>query len=81
VIGPSGIAPLAQRQLAAWQAIAAKWTIAKRDDQMACGKCDGAVMALADQHGTGYRISSDVILAAVVMHLRACHAEVEPAGL
>ena len=79
--GPQGIAPLALRQLAAWQAVAAGWTATVAEDHLRCVACQASILAVGDPRGIRYMITSQMILDATVMHLRARHAEMEPAGL
>jgi hypothetical protein len=84
VIGPSGIAPLAQRQLAAWQALAADWPVHATDEdgqiKLACGECGRGIVPLRNTTGD-YHYVLRHFTDATVMHLRQRHAEVEPAGL
>lgn len=85
MLGPSGLAPLALRQLAAWQEIASAWPreLAERDGQQitTCGKCGQGLWLLTDTHGSTYRYRPEQEQAMIVLHLRARHAEMEPAGL
>jgi hypothetical protein len=90
MIGPSGIAPLAQRQLAAWQQLAADWPllVERRTEASGlkvlhhvCAECFSSVFALQDQAGQSFRVTPQHVLDATVMHLRARHADLEPAGL
>ena len=82
---PSGIAPLAQRQLTAWQDLARSWSfaLAERDGQriMACGECGAGIWLITDTTGTEYAYDGDQKLGMVVLHLRARHADLEPDGL
>lgn len=81
MLGPYGIGPVAARQLAAWQQVAAEWRLSLRDGHLACAACDTSVLSLVGPDGKPFWIYPDVILAGTVSHLRACHADVEPAGL
>ena len=79
--GPQGIAPLALRQLAAWQDVAARWTATADGDHLRCVACEASILPVGDPRGFRYMVTSQMILDATVMHLRARHAEMEPAGL
>ena len=93
MIGPSGLAPLALHQLAAWQRLAQEWplVIAERDTpgdtgplrihaHLTCTSCEASIFTLHD--GTaGYMVTPQMITDATVRHLRARHADMEPAGL
>lgn len=84
MIGPAGIAPLAQRQLAAWQRVAADWPVhaIDQDDEMhlACGECGRSIVPLRNGSGD-YHYNLSHFTDATVMHLRARHADMEPPGL
>jgi hypothetical protein len=95
VIGPSGIAPLAQRQLAAWQQVAMGWplVIAERETtaehprlagviqlHLTCQHCEASVAVLHDG-AAGYLLTPQLILDCTVNHLRRRHADQEPSGL
>jgi hypothetical protein len=73
--------PLALHQLSAWQELAARWASYVDDDHLRCTACDGSILPVGDPKGIRYMITSQMILDATVMHLRARHAEMEPAGL
>ena len=84
MMGPSGIAPLAQRQLATWQAIAADWPVHAVDEdgqiKLACERCGAGFVPLRNSTGD-YHYRLGHFTDATVLHLRARHAEVEPDGL
>ena len=71
MLGPSGLAPLALHQLAAWQQVAAGWQLRLDHGHLRCADCEGPVLAVADAHGRPYRITGQMITDATVMHLRA----------
>jgi hypothetical protein len=86
MIGPSGLAPLALHQLAAWQRLAGEWSLCSAELapgqlHLTCVMCDASVMALHDAHGGPYYFNWQIVLDATVMHLRARHADLEPVGL
>jgi hypothetical protein len=83
VIGPSGLAGLAVRQLAAWQAVAMNWPLmmAGEDPHLRCGDCEASVVPLADRLDCSYLVTPQITLDATVRHLRARHADMEPGGL
>ena len=57
VTGPPGIAPLALRQLAAWQAVAAGWTATMAEDHLRCAACEASILAVGDPRGIRYMIT------------------------
>jgi hypothetical protein len=84
MIGPRGIAPMAQRQLAAWQEIAASWgfTAAERDGQsvIVCGECGMGMWLATDRAGSAYTYTEAEKQAHIVLHLRTRHPGMEPPG-
>jgi hypothetical protein len=71
------IAPLAVKQLAAWEAIAAHWRTEVDDSgYLRCGECVQAIVRKTDDHGTHYELSAPEILAMTVAHIRQAHSEV-----
>ena len=88
MIGPSGLAPLALHQLAAWQQLGREWPI-KADFRegtegahwyMSCYQCNYAIYQLTDESGS-FQVTPQMILDLTVLHLRQRHADMEPAGL
>lgn len=82
--GPHGIAPVAARQLAAWEAIGREWKTAKVFDvdtgtwNEACAECWDGLYRLTDRHGKPYAYSEADRLAAIVAHLRRSHLDLDP---
>jgi hypothetical protein len=73
-----GIAPLAQQQLAAWEAIARYWPTVDDGSHERCGNCGQSIRALADNCGRPYQYIPEQRLALTVAHLRQAHAELDP---
>lgn len=74
---------LAERQLAAWQAIARDWPTRLRPDQrwpsvVECTACHKGILLATDEAGHVYQYSEDTQLALVVHHLRNFHSELDP---
>lgn len=75
---------LAERQLAAWQAIAETWptSIDWNDDGLRsvrrCDACGKGIMLSTDQAGALYMYTDEQWLALVVLHLRNHHAGLDP---
>lgn len=70
---------LAERQLAAWQAIARTWDA--RDCQQTVRVCNGCKLGMylvTDQTGIPYQYTDDELLTMVVLHLRNHHMELDP---
>jgi hypothetical protein len=71
------LAPLAVKQLEAWEKIAGQWLLIPqwRDDQfhMVCYVCDVSVFAASEQS-----LTPNVFMAATVAHLRNVHRELDP---
>ena len=84
MIGPSGIAPLALHQLAAWQRLAQDWPVHATDEdgqiKLACGHCGAGMVPLRNETGD-YHYPLQHFTNATVLHLRQRHADMEPAGL
>ena len=73
------IAPVAARQLATWEEIAADWTWRLRDARVAaCSHCGKGIALVHDSDGKAYVYSEDQWRALVVLHLRAWHADLDP---
>lgn len=83
MIGHSGIGPLATRQLAAWQELAATWPLraGRTGSHLVCAGCDASVLPLVDGGDLPYAVTVQMITDATVMHLRRRHADMEPGGL
>ena len=86
MIGPSGLAPLALHQLAAWQQLAREWSLSSKELapgqlHLVCVMCDASILALHDTNGGPYYFTWWIVLDATVMHLRRRHADMEPGGL
>ena len=81
--GPHPIGGLAIRQLAAWQALAARWPLELDSDGYPwiwrCPDCGIGVMLDTDTRGVPYRWTEADRLSAVVLHLRTRHATLDPA--
>ena len=74
------LAPLAVRQLAAWEDIARGWP-SRPDADGKCQRCQAcgvALYRLADDAGRPYRYGPGQVLAQTVAHLRQAHAELDP---
>lgn len=79
MLGPGGIAPLAQRQLAAWQQLAAGWRLQLNERfSLRCDDCGALVVLLTDALDHSYRVTPQQITDATVMHLRRCHEDLDP---
>jgi hypothetical protein len=86
-----GLAPLAQAQLAAWRAYAARWYwhLTRRETETGhrlgagteqyhavCAACDTS-MAVLMSEGTGYLMNTEQLLDGVTRHLRNQHRGIE----
>ena len=69
---------LAERQLAAWEAIAEDWPVSESDRVYRCGDCAGGVALATDMGGVRYLYTHEQYLALVVLHLRNHHADLDP---
>lgn len=69
---------LAAAQLAAWEAIAAEWTLLSSPQVSVCGQCHKGVILRADSYGIPYRYTREQELALIVLHLRSHHADLDP---
>jgi hypothetical protein len=85
MIGPRGIAPLALRQLAAWEELAATWPLVsvQRDGRqvMICPECGIGIWLATDPRGGTYRYTDEEKQAHIVLHLRTRHPDMEPPGV
>ena len=78
MFGPVGLAPLARLQLAAWEDIARDWPLYLDGGQQRCASCHAGVFPVSGPDGKPYQWAEEQILANVVRHLRARHAELDP---
>ena len=69
---------LAERQLAAWQEIAAHWPLRITTDVCECVQCGKGVYLIRDTRGLPFRWTYDQRLAQTVLHLRNHHADLDP---
>lgn len=67
------IDPIALRQLARWQQLAAKWPFSRDENYWRCGDCMAIIHQVWDSRGNRYDISSADIAALEVAHLRRRH--------
>lgn len=75
------LAPVAIRQLAAWEKIAEAWQAKVALDEEGvgrCGDCGKGVLVWIDRHGSPYRYTHEQVLALTVLHLRNHHADLDP---
>ena len=82
------LAPVAERQLAAWEAIARDWPLYEDGDCERCASCHQNVIAVTDvlapvEEGTSrrpaaYAYTDEQRLALVVAHLRQAHMDLDP---
>lgn len=74
------IGPLALAQLAAWETYARGWPMWFAEKQtgwhLSCSACGQTVTPLTI-NGVPYTLTVDILLAAMVAHLRIVHADVE----
>lgn len=74
------IDPLALAQLAAWERYARNWPMWFSEKQtgwhLSCSVCGQTVTPLTI-NGVPYTLTADIVLAAMVAHLRIVHAEIE----
>lgn len=76
---PLGLAPLAARQLAAWEELAHDWTgYLDEDEVVRCASCHIGLWRIRDDHGTQYQYTDEQLLALKVAHLRQAHMELDP---
>lgn len=75
-----GLAPVAQRQLAAWQAIAQTWplTLDAQEGHLRCAHCQQSVARLADDQGRPYSYRPAEWLGMLVAHMRQAHPGADP---
>ena len=70
---------LAERQLAAWEAIAEGWPVDLDAEGIGrCRDCGKGVLMWIDRHGRPYRYTHEQVLSLTVLHLRNFHAELDP---
>lgn len=73
-----GLAPLALRQLEAWQTVAQAWETGFDRGCLRCVSCGQSIARMSDASGVAYHYDNDQLLALVVLHLRECHKELDP---
>jgi len=73
-----GMAPQAQRQLAAWQAIADEWAYVYTDRTWRCIPCGKGIALAEDESGRLYHYTQEQFTALIVLHLRNHHADLDP---
>lgn len=75
------IGGLAVVQLALWEAIARNWPVSliKRETgtHLTCRLCDVSVLPVDDNHAD-YLLTADIMIAAIVAHLRNVHRDLDP---
>jgi len=69
---------LAERQLAAWEAIAEDWPVSESDRAYRCGDCGKGIALATDAANVRYLYTHEQYLALVVLHLRNHHADLDP---
>ena len=70
---------LAERQLAAWEAIAEGWPLPIDPDGVGrCGRCGKGVLLWTDDQARPYRYTHEQVLALTVLHLRNHHVDLDP---
>lgn len=69
---------LAERQLAAWEAIAESWPARTDDHVRACGRCGKGIFLELDNSGKRFLYTHEQALALTVLHLRNHHADLDP---
>ena len=72
------MATLAERQLAAWEAIALDWPVFYDGPVARCPVCMKGMWLARDTNGKPYRHTPDQLLAQTVIHLRNHHADLDP---
>lgn len=72
------LAPLALRQLSAWEQIADTWETWLDADVQRCGPCGKGLYLALDASGNWFRYTHEQILALTVLHLRNHHADLDP---
>jgi hypothetical protein len=70
---------VAERQLAAWEKIAAGWPAEDAQQTIRiCTACRKGIYLVTDQTGAPYVYTEEEILAHLVLHLRNHHLELAP---
>jgi len=70
---------VAERQLAAWQAIAADWPAPVDDEGVGrCERCGKGILLWTDPQARPFRWSREEVLALTVLHLRNHHTDLDP---
>jgi hypothetical protein len=71
------IAPIAVRQLEAWQVYAESWPWPSDGKHTSCGACNARVITWVDRNGAAYQFSGEEQVALMVGHLRNRHRDRE----
>ena len=72
------VAPIAERQLAAWEALAAEWSSYADGPVRRCVSCHIGILRTHDDSGAEYQYTDEQWLALVVAHLRQAHMDLDP---
>jgi hypothetical protein len=72
------ISYVATGQLAAWEKLAADWTVYHDETQVRCASCHIAIWRLNDDSGAIYVYGPGQKLALTVAHLRQAHMDLDP---
>lgn len=70
--------PVAERQLAAWEALAEDWETQEDLPVLRCAVCQRGILMLRDPMGGVYRYTHEQVLALKVLHLRNFHPGQDP---
>ena len=84
MLGRPGLAPVAQRQLAAWRALAGSWATELDSSghpwTWRCSDCGKGILLATDTQGARYEWSAQTRLDMITLHLRNHHADLDPCG-
>jgi hypothetical protein len=69
---------LAERQLAAWEAIAEDWPAVIDGRVVRCAECGMGIRLLTDIAGVMFTFTHEQMLALTVLHLRNFHPGLDP---
>ena len=72
------LAPLAARQLAAWEQLADGWPLMEDAGVRRCVSCLAGVELITDPDGRPYRWTEEQHRANIVLHLRHRHPDLDP---
>ena len=73
-----GLAPMAARQLAAWEALAESWPLFAENGVNRCVSCLAGVELITGPDGRPYRWTGEQHRANIVLHLRTRHPDLDP---